>query len=336
MSFVRTVLGDIAPTDLGPTYAHEHLVIDGGRMVELSADFLLADVDKAVDELTAAKALGLGAVVDAMPCDLGRNAGKLADVSRRSGVHVVAPTGLHLARYYGDRHWSRTAFVEEIAALLVADISTGIDANDYNGPIVHRTAHRAGVIKVAGSENGLTDRERRVYEAAAAAHVETGAPILAHCTDGKAALDQVRFLADRGVDLAQVILSHTDKVVDRAYHREIMASGVCQEFDQGFRWKEGVDNGTLTLLEWLIEDGFSDGLMLGMDAARQGYWTAYGGSPGMTFLLGAFSDAMTARGLGPDIQHLLFVANPARAFAFAAIGTSEAPATAGSTPAARR
>ena len=31
MTFVRTVLGDIDPGDLGVTYAHEHLVIDGGR-----------------------------------------------------------------------------------------------------------------------------------------------------------------------------------------------------------------------------------------------------------------------------------------------------------------
>jgi predicted metal-dependent phosphotriesterase family hydrolase len=326
VSFVRTVLGDIDPADLGPAYAHEHLVIDGGRMVELSSDFLLADVDKAVAELAPARALGLGAVVDAMPCDLGRNVDKLAQISERSGIHVVAPTGLHLARYYGDHHWSRTLSVEQLSTLFVADISSGIDANDYSRPPVWRTAHRAGVIKVAGSERGLTDQERRVYEAAAMAHVQTGAPILAHCTDGKAAPEQVRFLADHGVDLAHVVLSHTDKVVDRAYHREIMSSGVCQEFDQGFRWKDGIDNGTLTLLDWLVEDGFGDRLMLGMDAARQGYWTAYGGTPGMTYLLGAFSNAMTARGLGADVQGTLFVANPARAYAFAEARPTPTPA----------
>ena len=317
MSFVRTVLGDIDPAQLGPTYAHEHLVIDGGRLVELSADFLLADVDKAVDELAPARALGLATVIDAMPCDLGRNVVKLAHISRRSGVHVVAPTGLHLARYYPDHHWSHTSSVDEVTAMFVADISAGIDANDYHGPVVERTAHRAGVIKVAAGEGPMSDVEWRVYAAAAAAHVQTGAPILAHCSDARLAPGQVRFLADHGVDLGHVVLSHTDKLVDRGLHAEIMASGVCQEFDQGFRWKDGVDNGTLTLLEWLVEDGFRDRLMLGMDAARQGYWTTYGGTPGMTFLLGAFSDAMTARGLGTDVQQALFVANPARAFAFA-------------------
>ena len=59
MTFVRTVLGDIDPAVLGVTYAHEHLVIDGGRPVELSADFLLNDVDKLTDELRAAFAAGL-------------------------------------------------------------------------------------------------------------------------------------------------------------------------------------------------------------------------------------------------------------------------------------
>ena len=47
MSFVRTVLGDIDPADLGVTYAHEHIVIDGGRPVLLEPDFDLS-VDAAV------------------------------------------------------------------------------------------------------------------------------------------------------------------------------------------------------------------------------------------------------------------------------------------------
>ncbi len=45
VSFVRTVLGDIDPSELGVTYAHEHLVIDGGRPVLLEPDFDLSDVD---------------------------------------------------------------------------------------------------------------------------------------------------------------------------------------------------------------------------------------------------------------------------------------------------
>ena len=56
MSFIRTVLGDIDPAALGMTDSHEHVIIAGGKPVEISPDFLLADVDKAVTELEGAKA----------------------------------------------------------------------------------------------------------------------------------------------------------------------------------------------------------------------------------------------------------------------------------------
>jgi phosphotriesterase-related protein len=317
MPFVRTVLGDIDPADLGVTYAHEHLVIDGGRPVQLFPDVRLDSVEDAVAELAPARALGLRAVIDAMPADCGRNAEKLAEISRRSGIHVVAPTGLHHERYYDDRHWSALLQVEEIADLFVADVEEGIDAHDYGGPVVRRTPYRAGVVKIAGDVDRLSALEERAYEAAAAAHLRTGVPILTHCEGGTAGPLQARFLVDRGVDPSSIVLSHTDKVVDRGYQREIFATGASVEYDQGFRWRPGQENGTLTLLAWAFEDGFGDRVVLGMDAARRGYWATHGGGPGMAWLLGDFAAMMTAGGLGAAEQALLFVANPARAFAFA-------------------
>ena len=88
------------------------------------------------------------------------------------------------------------------------------------------------------------------------------------------------------------------------------------EYDQGFRWKDG-PNGTLQLLEWAAEDGSLGQVVLGLDAARQGYWSVYGGVPGMAFLLDGFADAMRQRGLGDAEQRQLFVDNPARVYAFA-------------------
>ena len=65
--FVRTVLGDMDPADLGVTCSHEHLVIDGGRPMDLDPGVRLDSVEIAVAELQPATALGLQAVVDAMP-----------------------------------------------------------------------------------------------------------------------------------------------------------------------------------------------------------------------------------------------------------------------------
>lgn len=315
MAFVRSVLADIDPGELGITYAHEHLVIDGGRPVLMHADFDLSDVAKMATEVAAAAALGLRAVVDAMPCDAGRNAEKLADISRRTGVHVIAPTGLHHDRYYGPAHWSHRISIEELAGLFVADIELGIDANDYSGPVVRRTPFRAGVIKAAGSEGGPSVRDERVFAAAAVAHLQTGAPILTHAEHGTGALEQVRFLADRGVDAEHIAVSHVDKIVDRGYHRELLSTGALAEYDGAFRWGDR-PNGTLQLLEWMAEDGLIGQVVLGMDAARQGYYAVYGGKPGLTYLLDGFSSLMEERGLDAAARHRLFVVNPARLFAF--------------------
>jgi phosphotriesterase-related protein len=56
--------------------------------------------------------------------------------------------------------------------------------------------------------------------------------------------------------------------------------------------------------------------MLGLDAARRGYWSAYGGGPGMAFLLGEFSERMAAAGVSAEARRRIFIDNPARAFAF--------------------
>ena len=318
MTFVRTVLGDIDPGAMGVTYAHEHLIIDGGRPVEMSADFLLADVDRLADELRAAAAAGLQTAIDAMPADCGRNPAKLAELSQRSGVQLVAATGLHHAKFYGAWHWSLRATEAELADLFAADVEEGIDERDYGGPIVHRTAIRAGIIKIGGSEGGPSDRDRPIFRAAATTHLRTGVPVHTHCEAGTGALEQVRVLVDAGAPAPRISLSHVDKVVDRGYHRDLLGTGAFAVYDQAFRWRDG-DNGTLRLLEWMAEDGLLDQVMLGMDAARQGYYLAFGGQPGLPYLLREFSAAMEARGLDATIRRRLFVDNPARAFAFAEV-----------------
>jgi phosphotriesterase-related protein len=60
--------------------------------------------------------------------------------------------------------------------------------------------------------------------------------------------------------------------------------------------------------------------MLGMDAARQGYYAAFGGSPGLPYLLREFTAVMDERGIAAAQRNRFFVDNPARAFAFAEVG----------------
>ena len=185
---------------------------------------------------------------------------------------------------------------------------------------MRRTVHRAGVVKVAGSAGGPSARDARIFGAAAETHRRTGVPILTHCEAGTGALEQIRLLEDRGAPAEHVILSHIDKIDDPGYHREILATGAYGEYDQAFRWGDR-PNGTLVLIEAMAAAGLADRIVLGMDAARQGYYRAYGGSPGLTYLLDQFSAALDERGLG-GLRQGLFVDNPAQALAFAGGPTS--------------
>lgn len=314
MSFVRTVLGDIAPEKLGVCYAHEHVIIDPSFTTHTNPDFLLDNVERGAQELREFHAAGGRAMIDSMPCDCGRNVLKLAELSRRTGVHLVCPTGLHLAKYYDPGHWGNSLTEEEFAKLFIADINEGIDARDYNGPLVRRTAHRAGLIKIA-TGRAFTPREEKVFAAAAQAHRVTGCPVLTHTEQGELALEQVDRLEKHGVALDHVCLSHTDRKPDLGYHRAILARGVHVEYDQAFRWKAGQGNPTLDLLVALLPE-FPDQIMLGMDAARRSYWKNYGGKPGLTFLLDSFSSSLRTVGVSVDALHRIFVTTPATTYAF--------------------
>jgi phosphotriesterase-related protein len=249
-------------------------------------------------------------VVDTMPCDAGRNVVKLAAISAATGVHVVAPTGLHHQRYYGERHWSDQLDVDEMAGLFVADIETGIDALDYGGPVVRRTEHRAGIVKVAGSEGGLTDRDRRTFEAAAIASNGTGVPVITHCEHGAGGAEQVAMLDKFGVAPQRVLLSHTDKVADLGYHRELLQSGANVVYDQGLRTPEQ----TADIVTAMVEEGFGRQVLLGTDGARRSLWRALGGSPGLAALRTGLGATLADR-LGPHAMAAIWVANPARVLA---------------------
>lgn len=314
--FVRTVLGDVAPGQLGVTYLHEHLIIDSSLVAETMPHIHLPHTDDAVEELDLCRSAGVGAVVDAMPAGSGRAIVRLAEVSRRTGLHIVASTGLHTPKYYETVQWANTEDAGELAERFVADVQEGIDRHDYLGALIERTNHRAGVIKVATSRESDLHRDHRLFEAAAVASKRTGAPILTHCEEGLGALRQVELLDTFGVSLNRVVMSHTDKVQDRGYHRDLLETGVRLEYDQALRQGQASLSGTASLLRAMIDDGYLGQLMLGTDGARRTLWSSLGGHPGLAWLASGFREIMRATGIVDAQQHELFVENPKRFLAF--------------------
>jgi 5-phospho-D-xylono-1,4-lactonase len=312
--FARTVLGDIDPSEMGLTYSHEHIIIEESYPTVANPDFIINDLERVGTELSRFYSAGGRTVIDTMPADCGRNVEKLAEVSRRSGVNIIAPTGIHLEKYYPPAHWRYSYTEDQLTRLFIDDIVSGIDRHDYSGPVVERTPHRAGIIKVATGDNFINPNQEKIFRAAINAHLETGAPVITHTNGGRLALEQVALFGRLGAHLDHVVISHTDRNGDPGFHRELLGTGVRVVYESAFRWKAGEENITLRLLEELLPD-FPDQITLGMDMARNKYWKSYGGNPGMNYLLEEFRAELDRRGLAEYFDRM-FRHTPSRLFAF--------------------
>lgn len=305
---VRTVLGDIAPERLRVCDAHDHLFL---RMPALAGQEL-ADPAAAEAELAAFRALGGSAVAQWTPFGLGRRAADLAAVSRASGVHVVAATGLHQAAHYDPRLLERL-HAGGLAGFFVAELTRGLPAgDDPDGP---RGAAKAGMIKVAGMFHGLDDHTRRVMTAAAEAHHTTGAPIGVHHELGTAAVDVVDLLHGAlGVPVTSLLLGHLNRFPDPGIHRELAASGAFLAFDGPSRANAATDWRLLDSLAALAAAGHTGQLLIGGDTTTAAARASTGGGPGLPFLLRTLRPRIEAA-LGAAATEAVFTANPARALA---------------------
>ena len=287
------MLGPIPAAELGVTDAHDHLFLRSPALPGQDFD----NVEKAVEEVAGSD---LETIVEVTPIGLGRNPAGMREVSERTGVHIVAATGYHRDAHYPPDHWVHTATVEQLAERIVADLRDGMDGE----------AARAGVIKTGASYQRITQSEGRRLIAAAVASKETGAPILVHTEIGTMGHEIVDLLTREGVAPDSIILAHLDRNPDFELHSEIADRGVWLEYDTVGRIKYRPDSQLLDL----IAGGRQDRMMLGLDLGQRDYFRAFGGGPGLGYLMKRFVPRLRKR-IGDDAVRGILVENPARAFA---------------------
>lgn len=318
MSVVRTILGDIAPDDLGITDAHEHLIrTGGGEVAHGGEDMRLSSVEKAVEELRMFAAAGGRAVVDTAPVSLGRDITKLLEVNALvPHVHIIATTGFQEGMLYDNTvHWAARYTVEQIAELLVADIEEGIDIHDYMGPFVSRSRGRAGQIKIGTGYGMISPFERTIIQAAALAQQATGAVINTHTRGGTMALEQAQLLMNYGVPPERIMLGHVQRNPDLWYHKKIAALGVSFMYDGGYRIKYLPDSSRAELIRGMVAAGYQKQITLGCDAGKKSYQKAYGAGTGMDYDLTVFVPRLREEGTSDAAIEDMLVHNPARLFA---------------------
>jgi phosphotriesterase-related protein len=226
---IHTVTGTCRPADLGRTLMHEHLIIGWPGW---DADTAAAPFDRreakrlCIDRMLELKSLGVSALVDPCPIDLGRDVEFAAEVAQASGVHIVCATGLYKEESGAAPYFKfRGAFADsigEMTEIFVKEVTEGIGS----------TGIKAGVIKVATGPHQITPYERNVILAAARAHKATGVPITTHTDEGTMGREQLAILTEEGVDAHRVIIGHSCGSADLRYHVDLLDRGAYLGFDR--------------------------------------------------------------------------------------------------------
>jgi predicted metal-dependent phosphotriesterase family hydrolase len=266
---VMTVSGPLAPAALGVTDAHQHVWIAPVAGGPASAP-LLCDRDAIAAGLTAYRAAGGGGLLDCQPGGCGRDGRALAELSRLTGVPIVACTGYHLARYYPPDFWLWGATAEAARDTFVAEIVDGlVETHDMDQPV------RAGFIKIAIPADP-TELPAALWEAAAAASRDTGVALLAHTEAGVAAEQIVIRLLGYGAAADRLVICHIDKRPDFGLHRELAQAGVLLEYDTFFRPKYDPECNVWPLLRRMAAAGLAGQVAIGTDLAGTAFWQEIG------------------------------------------------------------
>jgi phosphotriesterase-related protein len=207
MTKVNTVRGPIDSKDLGFTLMHEHLANSSAGIPQVFPEFMdsSAAMDAGTRALDDAYSEGVRSYVDVTTMDLGRDMQLIESIAKDSKMNVVLATGLWLDI---PRAIINGVTPDQLANSFVKEIEIGIEG----------THIKAGIIKVATSEEGVTAGNELVLRAASRAAIQTGVPISTHTAAlEKVGNDQIAIFEDEGVDLRKVYIGHSNDTDDIAY-----------------------------------------------------------------------------------------------------------------------
>ncbi len=310
---IRTVTGDIAAKSLGFCQCHEHLFIERCKAFDISPLLLMDDFEKSSNELALYRTCGGQSLVDAQPVLAGRMAEHLVAASEKTGVNIIAVTGFHKTLYYRADSYIFRDSAQKITELYIREVEQGMLSSMSAG--AEQLTCKAGLIKVAVDSGGIyaDATYEKLFEAAAAAALETGATLICHVEKGADALDILMYFVNKGVQSHRMILCHLDRAhYDFDYHKDCLDTGVFLEYDTINRLKYHDDVKEADLICAMVEKDYAGQLLLGLDTTR-GRLHSYGGDMGLDYLSKIFLPYLVQRGVKKEDCEKMLVANPQEA-----------------------
>ena len=297
---IDTVTGPVAMDSLGTTLTHEHVLVNFSGGTYDRQDAFAA----ALPRLQEVQRLGCRTFVECTPAYIGRDPLLLRDLARRTGLHILTNTGYYGAandKYVPPHAWKEPA--ERLAERWTEEARKGIE----------NTGIRPAFIKTGVDAGPLSEIDRKLIEAAAICHRDTGLRIHAHTGNGAAAMDILRVLETLKTAAGAYVWVHAQNEKDRALHLRAAKAGAWISFD-------GVSANRLqphvTAVIDMIRAGFVGQLLVSQDSGWYRVGEPGGGMfNGYTFLFDTFVPALKKNGATEADIRALLVVNPARALA---------------------
>jgi phosphotriesterase-related protein len=319
----QTVLGPLDASKLGFTLPHEHIADGphfhlpkwpkawGGK-----AEF----VAKTVDRLKGVRDAGVSTIVDLTPYDVGRDIRFLAEVSRKSGLHMIACTGQRFFPPTVPEVSMPSRTIEGLAEFFTKEIAQGIDGSGI----------KAGVIKIGIAAKAPTSLEETGLRAAARAGKATGAPLRIHTHAADRAGEPLAvILESEGIDPARISFDHSDDSGDMDYFLGLVLRGYSLGMDHVHRgispnFKPSFEK-RAECIKRLIDAGFAGEIFLSQDSEFGGSllpqdlkdWRDKIDPPdGMLFVMRKLIPHLKQLGVSDRNIRIMTVENPRRFFRF--------------------
>ena len=310
---VNTVLGPVPADGLGVVSVHEALlsVVPG---TEYAFDITMDRAEifhTLAGKLTDFRDHGGRTIVDSTGMFHGRDVTLYEALSRSTGVHIVASTGMGPEEMLGGYFltpqtnpptpWPAGKFAE----LFTNEVTEGM--------VVPRVERRgaAGLVATAANHQGMTATEKSLFYGAARTAHSTGVPVSIRY--GKDAVHDLEVVLDEKLPAGRVVVGGLDRkdAVAAGAPLEIARRGAFVALDHVGRDDDAhvTDRERAALVVELVKAGHGNRLLLSSNAIGVAK-----GQPGndmpYSYILSTFVPFLTSRGLSnEDVQRIL-VDNP--------------------------
>lgn len=308
---------------------------------------VLDDAAVARSELLDYRKLGGRTIVDVTTEGLGRKPVELRKLSDDSGINIVMGTGWYRWPYHAPIVESST--VDQLAQIMVDDITTGVAGTDVKAGIIGEIAidptsvalppdgqllpvaeftsrvsaqeARANDIAVK-AQDAYHPRELKVLRAAARASRLTGAAITLHAIGN--AGSYLDILEEEGADLTRVVVGHSEDVfLEPALVDRFLKRGVVLQADYSLQYYATVgpvssrQREILDAIVAAVKRGYANQIVLSLDVCIKLGLKKYGGG-GYSWLIQYVLPYLRDHGVSETQIQQMMVQNPQRLLTFVA------------------